>query len=149
MKKITNLFALSIIMLLSVSSFAKSLNPLNYANHSVRSFNRQINEYKIRIIVDETGTDGTYYNYSIFAYVYDANGNPNSSVTIPSDISIYGSLTISGQTSPIVITIPPAGYYSEYWTSIPQLTAANLQANYLSTYSLGGIPITSEPITFK
>lgn len=146
MKKFIPLFAFMLV-LFSVSSFAKKLDVLN--SKDVDPSTKLIIGYKIRIIVQEVGNNGSNYDYNVFAYVYDINGNPNSPVAIPSSVTIYGSLTLSGVTSPIAITIPPSGLHTENWTSIPKLDQNNLQANSLSTYSLGGIPISSEQITFQ
>ena len=148
MKRIIPLFAL-LLMLFSVSSFARKLDVLNSCS-LVESSAKFITAYKIRIIFREVSTSGSNYYYDIHAYVYDAYGSPHAPVPIPSSVTIYGSLTLSGVTSPTTITIPPSGsYYYQNQGSNVKLSAANLQANYLSTYFLGGIPISSENITFE
>ncbi len=139
-----NFITLSLIMVFSVSSFAKNADPVNYTNPF-----KQISEYKVRVIIHrETDPSTTLNEYKITAYVY-ADNNPNVAVVIPSPITVEGNITWNGGSTnyPLYRTIPTSGVDISY-QQIDVLTANEITFVSLSTNNLGGIPVVFDTIVF-
>jgi hypothetical protein len=151
MKKLMNLVTLSLIMLFSISSFARNSDLVNYANPSVNSL-KQINEYKVRIIIHREPDPSTTLNeYKITTYIY-ADNDPNVAVAIPSPIEVEGNITWDGGSNnyPLYSTIPTSGVNISY-QQIPKpdvLTANEITFVGLSTNNIGGIPVVFDQIVF-
>ncbi|MBE8722754.1 hypothetical protein [Sphingobacterium pedocola] len=111
-----------------------------------------ISSYKVRVVVNKEPDPSPMLNrYRIVSYVY-ADNDTTINVPIPSPITVTGRITWNGGISyhPISLTISQSGISTQnYEFNKPdELTADNLEYVSLSTYNLGGIPVSFDGLLF-
>ncbi|MBD1424560.1 hypothetical protein [Sphingobacterium arenae] len=112
-----------------------------------------VSSYKIRVVVNkEPDPSPTVNRYRIVAYAY-ADNDTTINVPIPGPITVNGRITWNGGISyhPLSVTIPHSGIYSQNFECAKpdELTANTLEYLSLSTYSLGGIPVSFDGLYFQ
>lgn len=117
------------------------------------SVNSYVTSYKVRVIVKRNPDPSPILNsYDIISYIY-ADNNPDNPVAIPSPITVNGRVTWNGGLSyyPIETTIPTSGIsmLTQEVAKPDELTADNFEYVSLSTYNLGGIPVSFDQIVFE
>ena len=112
-----------------------------------------VSSYKIRVVVNkEPDPSPTVNRYRIVAYAY-ADNDTTTNVSIPTPITVTGRITWNGGVSyhPVNVTISNSGVSSQYYecNKPDEITASSLEYLSLSTYSLGGIPVSFDGLYFQ
>ncbi|PRD49335.1 hypothetical protein [Sphingobacterium haloxyli] len=146
-----NLIKILVFAILTIGVFTLSARGTHLKENDVTK--PSISSYKIRVVVNkEPDPSPTVNRYRIVAYVY-ADNDTTINVPIPTPITVTGQITWNGGVSyyPINITISYSGITSQNFecNKPDELTANTLEYLSLSTYSLGGIPVSFDGLYFQ